>query len=552
MNILGIVLHKSGGITCVSPEVLLYESLKSQLSDYTRVVVVVYRSDEGDNFFFNLTDLVASQPMSFEDGSVVSTWDTFLDYISALDDDIFASYEYNILVPTHMELPDNKFIITPFTSKNTSQLNIYGVENDITFDVVFGDHNNPLDARNSGLEAMSSDLVLTTSSSSIDLYNSIPIVNGAVFYPNTWSNLDTSVTEMFMYNAGKWVMKSNWSTNDVKTVGHTHIFDNDTNGTIAQKYTGGADPMTYATTFNKGLMLLDLSSVGDIEIIRLSNCTDTSIVKPNDMTSSINVINTEEGNRGMTSAERALHKTAVQKISDIFWRKGSIEHQDLSYYTIQFTLPANTSNGTPVVCLFGRFFFVGQEVFIQDIGTGYQITVTLQRRVLEDIMMSNLQWYSSLQQSEYFVENDIDTTLDHLFDDIDKVTYNNDFVQDLSSRLFVPYVIMIHNSGELAMTYSSPILDLGNGSMLFPKNCGGLLLNKITREIVDYTKIWYDNSTLVQCNQTRPLLTIDRDFHKLTDNELVYNTDNNVNFNKYSQYRDMDEYVLIDIGQVGG
>ena len=134
--------------------------------------------------------------------------------------------------------------------------------------------------------------------------------------------------------------------------------------------------------------------------------------------------------------------------------------------------------------------------------------------------------------------------------------YSNGTPEDVARYLYedlsVPFVIMLYTDKNVVMTRTAPKMTIGPDKLLFPKHVGGLLINKTTREIVDYIRIPYENSTLVEFCQQRPLNILQKDLHHLTDPSIAFEFNNYDSAPKYKPFkyfdksRSLNNFELVD------
>ena len=552
MLISGIILNHNLNSVCMSTDVLSYADLISRMSEYN-VVVLALKIDLESYLFLDFHKFKSEQPLTFSNGSAVSSWNELKTYLDGFDIDILQTYMKKTIIPRTMQKSEQIFVPTPFYSNIETQLRIIGLENAMGFDVTLGNHDDPFNRTLIGLEKFSPDLIIksTSASSVTNLEQSIPIVNGSVFYPEVWTNPESGDKELFAYQAGKFYIKSNWNMSNYKTVPYKKSLNEDQR-VIYKRYAGGDVPFVeHAPHYNKGMMLIDFSSIGTIKCVKLSDCAGGMVTGYGDDSTEqeqVNVINPPVNGKFdvMTETERTRHKQFVQSRSttqhDKAWFKGILTKDKLSYYTITFTLPSGVEPGIPILCLFGKMFFLHEDVTIQNTGSGYKVTAVLQKDVVHSTLLSNLQWFGKQIPGTGFVEGVVKPTLDQLFVDTE---YSNGTPEDVERYLYedlsVPFVIMLYTDKNVVMTRTAPKMTIGPDKLLFPKHVGGLLINKATREIVDYIRIPYENSTLVEFCQQRPLNILQKDLHHLTDPSIAFEFNNYDSAPKYKPFKYFDK-----------
>ena len=546
----------------MSIDVISYEEFVQEASKYT-VSVVVLKLDDEKYVYLDILKLLREQPLVVTDDTGtsvnVTTWELLLAYLSNFESDILQSYLTCTIVPRYWQIgPKDKenateeaqYELTPFYSNIGTELKIVSIENSFGYKVNYCDHNDfyrSVDTKDNTVSEVSWNnpdlsISITSTDVSINLNNTIPIVNGIAFYPDVITNAETGKEELIAYEAGKWVSTSCWNQSNVKTVKHNKIFKN--NQTVVDIYDGGETPLDCSYCYNKGIMLLDFSSFGDINIIKLSDCVNGSIQYYDESSVVTEVLPTPS----LEEKQQDIHRAYI---------KGEYSTYKSSFYTIQFDLPKGTEYGVPIVCICGRFFYLQEDTEISLHDETITLTVRIDRTMLEHIIMSNLQWYGKQISGTGLIKEVTDATLEHLFDD---PLYNNGTPEDIYRILYednsVPFVIMLHTDKKLICTKTRPIMTIGPDKFLFPSNTGGLLVNTKTREIVDYVRQHFASGMLVETAMLRPIHFIKRDYKHLTNRPLGYEFNRYVPKSKYEPLdyskpgRDLNEYVLIDFAYV--
>lgn len=539
MNIIGVILNKFMSSKCVSSSVMTFTEFESIASTYNTACVVI-RIDDDSFLFVDALKLFSEQPLTLSSGDTaihVTSWDQLSEYLDNLETDIFTKYLTSTIVPRKWEYEPNKFEQTPFFSNIATQLRIRSVENTIGFGVEYCDHNNFYERKNFGRSWNTPDISIINESlgDSINFNNCIPIVNGSAFYPEVIRNIETGKNELVAHEAGKWLITSDWNQSNVKTVKHDKVVQN--NQIINDFYPGGNAPTESAYCYNKSILLLDFSPLGDISIIKMSDCLNGRVLHDRN-----NLI-------------QEPIDTVADKVKDIHtaYVKGDIKYPECSYYEISFDLPTGTQMGIPIVCICGRFFYLHEDSEIQVNDETISLTVHIDRDMFHNILLSNLQWFGKQNVGTGFVEEYATYTLNELFKD---TVYGHDTPSDIARLLHednsVPFVIMLHTDKQLVCTKTEPIMTIGPDKFLFPANVGGLLVNKRTREVVDYVRQMYSSGTLIETSLQRQINYISKDIKQLTSPSLAFEFNAYKSKSKYEKFdtfekgRDLDEYILID------
>ena len=539
MNIKGIILNKFMSSKCVSSSVMTFTEFESIASTYSTACVVV-SIDDSSFLFVDALKLFSEQPLTLAiEGSVdhvqVSTWDQLEAYLNGLESDIFSKYLTVAIVPRMWEAEPNKFELTPFVSNTTSQVKIISVENTIGLTAEYCDHNNFYERKNLGRSWNYPDIsIINESLDDINFHNCIPFVNGSAFYPEVIRNIETEKEELVAHEAGKWLITSDWNMANVRTVKHNKVFEN--NSLINDFYDGGEPPTESAYCYNKNIVLMDFSSLGTISVIKLSDCSNGQVLH----------------NRN------ELVRKPIQNVSnptvDVHkaYMKGDIYYPECSYYEISFDLPSGTEMGIPIVCICGRFFYLHEDSEIRVSDNKISLTVRIERELLHNILLSNLQWFGKQNEGTSIVEERISYTLEELFKDTAYGNTPKDIARKMHEDNSIPFVIMLHTDKKLVCTKTEPIMTIGPDKFMFPKNSGGLLVNKRTREVVDYVRQFYDSGTLVETSMLRPINYLDRDIKQIVKPAIAFefnkfkSKSKYKNFTCYEDGRDLNEYILID------
>ena len=548
MTTIGVILNKLMSSKCISVDVITFSEFELCAASYS-VATIVLQLDDDSFLFIDALKLFSDQPLTLTNGETitpVSSWEEFNTYISGLETDILQKYLTVSIVPRYWQkekwTDDNgkinyKSELTPFFSNTGSQLRIRSIENSFGFDVQYCDHNNFYERRNLGKSWNYPDISIinTGAGDSINLHNSIPIVNGAVFYPEVRLNAETGYEELIAHEAGKWLITSDWNQANVKTVKHNKIHQDDK--LVFDIYEGGEESTENAYCYNKNIMLVDFSPVGNISIIKLSDCLNGKI--EHDYNDIVN-----DPIPTITDKRTNIHTAYI---------KGDIHHPRCSYYTITFDLPTGTEIGIPIVCIGGRLFYLHDDSEIRVSDNKISLSVKIDRALFNNIILSNLQWFGKQNLDTSIVEEKALFTLNELFKD---TAYGNGTPEDIARLRHednsVPFVIMLHTDKTLVCSKCEPIMTIGPDKFLFPPNAGGLLVNKRTREIVDYVRQFYASGTLVETTLQRPINYINKDIKQITSDSLAFEFNNYRSKSKYKNFdtfvegRNINEYVLID------
>ena len=546
MNIVGVIHNNATSSECYALTTYAYDTFISEMYNKQEVLITLALQLDHDSFLFiDPRKLYVEQPMEIvSDGAItpVSNWTTLERYLNGLNENTLRKYLTRTIVPRLIKVSSNEWKTCPFYSNIETQIKIIGVENAFGINVEFGDHKDPFVRTKSIESGLSPDIVITnTGREDIDLNNTIPIINGNAFYPVVWNNLSTNKTELFALQASKLIVHSNWNQNRVRTVKHTRIPNQLKYNTLYDPYAGGDVPVEHSYCYNKDIILMDFSSIGTIDKYQLKDCLDGTVT-------------------GCGTIDYDVAKVSLSEDPNRAWGKGTIQRPITSKYTINFTLPEGANIGTPMVCIGGRLFFHGKDdtLHIQESGSKIRVTLTIEHDVFHNIILSNHQKYGKQIDGTTGVVSDPQATLDELFKDTTLGTGTpDDIYRLLNEDLSMPFIVILHANKRVVTTHIEPTMEIGPDKLLFPPDVGGILYNKKTHEVVDYTRVPYASGTLIEFQMQRPLNVLNNsDPHRLTKPHFGFEHANlprrekYVKFNKYEELRSLDAFELVDFAYV--
>ena len=583
--------------SCKSISVITYDEFTSLMSEHSTSSVVL-QIDSDSYLFIDIGKLIREQPMSIvsDDQTIqVTSWSLLQTYLDHLESDIFRRYLTTSIVPRYWEIPiktsdskfkenktyftrtGNSFIeityeagsdipsdktyyeysqsekqheLTPFFSNIGTQLRIRSVENTIGLDAEYCNHDSPYERRNLHSNVYAPDIAIINKGlrDTINFKNTIPVINGAVFYSSLFNNAVTGNSELIAHEAGKWLINCDWNQANVKTSKHKQIpntveirHDNKTLihsiGTLMDEYKGGDAPTESAYCYNKSIILIDFSTLGNIEIIKLSDCLNGHVEYGYNNTYTDDIPDVPD-------KKQDIHRAYL---------KGSVTRPYCSYYNIEFDLPSGTTSGIPIVCICGRLFYLKEDSSIRISEDKITLSVKIERELFHRMILTNLQGFGKQIHGTGFVEEHAELTLNELFKD---TPIGSGSPEDVKRYLYedtmIPFVIMLHTDKKLVCTKTRPIMTLGPDKFLFPPYAGGLLINKRTREIIDYVRQYYGSYTLVETSMLRPINYINKDYKQIVAPALAFEFNKYKSRSKYKHFdtydegRDLDEYMLLD------
>lgn len=275
----------------------------------------------------------------------------------------------------------------------------------------------------------------------------------------------------------------------------------------------------------RDVVALDFSTLGSIEKYKLSDCEKVYIT-------------------GLSTRENTIKNSQYVKSAVSFksYRKNNI--------SIVFNLPTSAEDGIPILCLAGRIFFPkfdNLELFKNS--TGYGVFFTLNRDTLESMISVNLAKQTSTISGTKVKRINIQNFLNDLF--VDKLSTNIDINNDCT----IPFVAMLKTEHTLYLQETKNISVFEPGTIRFPKKSNGLLINKVTRDLFDYTKLNYDSETIVTVSENyRKYLDIKTAPISYTNNKIGFGWHNYNESDIHNPFCNknlllgLENLVLLDIG----
>lgn len=493
MHIKGIIRHADRRSFCYDTSAITLSDVLA--SQGTQQVILCLEDEEEYMKYIDLMKLYAEQPVS---ANGVFDWEQMESYLSNLDLTTLDRYRVVTLVPYWMlTLQDGvkTMIPTPFSTEITTQLNIHSVENNFDIAVGYGSHRSPGVRNNKKIKWNLPDLVFSRAipGEIVKFKNTIPFVNGIACYPEVYEDV------LFAYQ--------------------------------------GAQLASKVEDLNKNILLVDYSDLGDLTIIKMSDC------EPIDITG-VEEIST-------------IKDTGVADDDPVKFQ-GTIQVYDHSTIKISFLLPEGTASGYPMVCIGGRMFEPSTDhVKMYTEGSRYRVEIELDRQLLEIILAANLQKFKKTLKNTTMVRVIVDATIRNLFNDPDHFTGTTE--EELAIQRYadktVPFIAILHSEEPLVHNMIEPSMILYPDKLKFPSGTGGLLINRYTREVVDYVKIPYDSGNLVTFPVQQELRLMHRDnLYDLTTPNLAirqHNTSYTDKYNpfsmEYTDVRRLPAYLLYDL-----
>ena len=535
MTPIAIVINK--GVTVQQCYSVSYKSTNdiTALMSYADKIAVVFIKKSAEYYVLDFKKLLIANP-----GLNFASWSELDEFINARDTAYLDLYVTTVVVPQYMHVDDTRSVLCPFGSFVKNQLNIVSFENGNYGDVELADSNDPY-VRDSRRSFSNNKDVLFTNTKNVDLRNSIPIVCGCACRPLVWTNIETRKLEMFAAQAGRLITYAKWNQKYTRTAPH-YAIPSSNNTPVAHDYKGKEPPVPRTYCYNVGIMMIDFSPIGTIDVINYDECTDYRVEKI-------------ASNR-VFFPRTNLTLGANYHIDPNDWKRGDIDIHDKTEYVLSFILPKRQTSGVPIVSICGRLFLYNENMAVRHTSDGIQIVLRIGKDLFERIVLSNMQHYGKHIDETTTVQTMLDIVINNLFNK-EAVGYGSlsDISRTMYSDFLKPFVIMVHTDKQMHITRTQPKMTLNPDKIVFPRGAGGLLFNKNTWEIIDYVRVNYTHDTLVLYPLQCPLnMVLDTDMFRTKHPQLGYERYECTNEKKYlkmSEYtkslRDPDAFELIDI-----
>lgn len=556
MQILGIIRQERGNTSGYAPSAITYTEFLTTLALHEHYYLVVV-DDAEHRYYLDFSNMLKDQPVGINN---IVDWETMGAFI---DEAICEMYAANVLVPQHLltkviEGDKVRTILQPtqFASNIQTQLNVHSVDNNLGITVAYSSRKSPSIRNLRPIRHNLKDLVFThTGTPILNFRNTIPVVNGVTCYPS-------------VYDAHQVLKRFTAEHLGLPLIPVDDLDDPQSFRAVTDADLGSAFyPLTYLSvgeelfayeganllrkqhTTPKGLVLIDFSELGDLEVHRLSDCDNLNITDLSTKTTTI----LPDGNPTRIKFEGTI----------------SVANQDRFIFTIQ--LPEGASSGLPLVSIAGRLFFPSYDDVSMRTKNGRKVvTLTLTRHLLERIVLTNLQKFSKEIKNTLNINVNIDELVTHLFDDhvsldwflasvgatIGDPTQEETVIRRYFADTCVPFVAIIKTEQQLICRLAHP-MTIAPDKFRFVGRCGGLLINSKTREIVDYVRTVYEQHTLVTMANWKPLELFHRDSpHLLAGNILgtsKHNYQRSDQWNPIANYTDMralENYHLLDFARI--
>ena len=251
------------------------------------------------------------------------------------------------------------------------------------------------------------------------------------------------------------------------------------------------------------ILLMDFSKMGDMDHYKLSECKQELIVK-----SGTKLYQYYNPGKGTT-----LHMDPSVE----FWQDAQL--------SLRFALPEGATNGTPILSIAGRLFMPGMDdIFTYEQDGRVWVEFHISAGILENIIASNLQHQNLFFKKSSFFRIVLSYVFCNMFVDqayeYDEGTDTWLAIQFYMDQI-IPFISILHTDKPLVINRNKPICVFGKGKIIFPKDSRGLLMNDLTREFIDYTRIPYKDQLLATFSIQNPLFVQDRDGNGINQNRRI-------------------------------
>lgn len=468
--------------------------------------IIIGVDDDGLNRYFNLSKLLSSQPMAYND---LTTWDKLEAYLNTLTSRVFELIETKVMVPSCYltKKGDNLVsIVNPYLSNSSNQIRVYSGDNDTHINLEYGSVHFPTVKNQQTLRHLLTDVVITSDYgiNKLNFKNTLPVINGVVCYPE------------FTEDGGV-------------------LYARD-----------GVEFIANRKQFCSNTVLIDVSNLGDMECIKLSKCSRVGDI---------------EGLTGTIAASLAIRHGNLLEESEngtfIGMSRDSASVYSDDRISFTFDLPSGKT-GVPVLVLFGRIITTIENcIQYTTINDRIRVTCSIPRATLQAILISNLEKQGKCVVGTPFYKSYLSDNLNLLFTENDRHDHDavyEDAEKEYISRMLdnaTSFVALIKTDRKVSMSIKQATYRCNNKALWFESvnPVGGILVNPITLEVVDYTRIAYTNGALLTMFQQTPLFSITND----NIDENMYDVFMSVykptgkDTGLFTNIRDINNLVLVDI-----
>ena len=593
MNIAGIVQQTNKQNFCYDTSAISLTEVLSK-SDGLHSIVVVMK-DEVDNYFFYDLSLIITKQDVFNNG--VTDWESLETYLNNLEHTVLNEYKCAVIVPPRMKvLEDNKikFVITPFKSNAQVELNIFSVENTNEVTVSYGSHILPGVRNNQLVKWKLNDIVFTKNrGSKVNLNNTIPFVDGVACYPFIYND------ELYALEGSKLLVKNTSVNKNIVLVDFSKFGDLTTYRMSSCQYislTGFETETIEATAYgsNDGIKHQSDVDIFSNEIIRLKFSlpenavngisfvcifgrifsplnSDVVIYKENKNKSVIEVSiprftlerifasNLQKYNK-VIKGTTLIPVSIKNSFFDLFRNReldvdATVTITNSIYYDLNdknYELVDTNAKSTNRIWKNGdcKILFNTSENRWEIKENDTLLYYAKYERTLEEETIDETAkcspWSTKLTWHINSGTREPNIQLEHNVSEIVSLKYADECI---------PFVSVLQTDKKLNYSIQTCRRSLGKDKLVFDKDAGGLLINTKTKEVIDYTRVFFKDETLVTIGSYKPLKLSDKENAESVISSSIGFQNHNIlssdqGFNFFDQYTDLknpDDFVLVDI-----
>ena len=494
-TIAGVIQILDNQLYCYDTSFRTYqEALKFDDTTMKLIVIVEAKKDLERKFMFVDMNKLLSKYLVVQEyvNYHVTCWPELLEFFEDLYDydngETFNTYLTESPVPRYMHYKlngEDRTRITPFPSNMNDSIKIVslGYTQDIHGSYVNKDFPKIRDLSHRRINLP--DLVFTKKDTlDMDFRNTIPSIDGVVCYPI----YSEETEELYACNGARMLTNTN-----------------------------------YDASLN--ILLMDFSKMGNLTCYKLSECRPELIIR--------------NGNDIWVYDDPNRMTTLTVDPDLEYWKQ--------SQFTLKFYLPEGASPGEPMLSLAGRLFMKGLDDLISYTDDNGRIIVEFRitSGILENIVAANLQHQNLFYKQTSLFRVILSYVFGNIF--LDQAYHHDRGREEWIAFQFhldqiIPFVAMIqtHEGVMYGVDRVDPLALLSPGKILFPPYARGLLMNRKTREFVDYVRIPYKDQTLVTV-VSQPPLHISRREGGNTNNDP--RTSDEVTYAEMTQYAPADLVV---------
>ena len=593
MNIAGIVQQTNKQNFCYDTSAISLDEILKQ-SDGMHPIVIVMKDEVDNYFFYNLSAIMQKQDIVING---VTDWESLETYLNNLDNTVLKYFKCAVIVPTRMKvIEDNKIkmIITPFRSNAQVELGIFSVENTNEVSASYGSHILPAVRNNKLIKWKLNDLVFTKNrGSKVNFNNTIPFVDGVACYPFIYND------ELYALEGSKLLVVNTSPNKNVVLVDFSKFgdlttyrmsaceyisldgFDTESIPATEQGSNDGTKHQSTVDIFTNEIVSLKFSlpenAVSGIPFVCIfgrifspfnsdvvyykenKNKTIIQVNIPRFTLERIFASNLQKYNK-VIKGTSIIPVSIKNSIFDLFRNRELDVDATVNITNSQYDI-LNDKNYELVdtnAKSTNRIWKNGDCVISYNTSENrweikYQDTLLYYakyERIIDgetvDETAKCAPWSSKLtwRIQSGTLENNIQ--LEHNVSEIVSLKYADECI---------PFVSVLQTNKKLNYSIQTCRRSIGKDKLVFDKDAGGLLINTKTKEVVDYTRVFFKDETLVTIGSYKPLKLSDKENAESVINTNFGFMNHNIvsadqGFNFFDQYTDLknpDDFVLVDI-----